>query len=555
MDETIEKYALENAVRFNGKANPGAVIGSVIKENPDAKKNIKELQVKASKITKKINAMKASEQKKRLEELDPSLLEKKKGKEKGLFDSFKAEGKVTTAFPPEPSKYPHIGHAKALFVNYEYAQENKGKFILRFEDTNPELAKNEFYKVILNNIAWLEIIPDKIEYASDYMEDYYKHAEKLISLNKAYICNCSQEVMREKRKKGQGCDCRFKHIRENMIGWKKMQFMKPGEAVLRIKIELKHKNSAMRDPTIFRIITKPHCRLKNKYSVWPNYDFENAVMDGIEEVTHRFRTKEFEMRNELQRYMQKLLGLNETSIYEFARFNMQGVESSGRVIRELVNSKKLLGWDDPSLTTIVALRRRGFLPVAIKNFVLSTGITKSESTLTWDDLIIHNKRLLDAGCNRYFFIEDPVRVRMQDAPKINIEMKLHPEFPKRGVRKFKTEDLFYLSKKDVKTLTDKSLYRLMDCMNFVKKNGYFIFKSKDYESYKKDGKMIMHWLPITKDLVEVEVLMPNKKVIKGLAEPLVANLKEGEIIQFERFGFCKLDKKEKNKLHFWYTHK
>ena len=138
---------------------------------------------------------------------------------------------------------------------------------------------------------------------------------------------------------------------------------------------MQHENTTMRDPVLLRVINHKHPRQGNKYRVWPTYDFENAVMDGVEGVTHRLRTKEFELRNELHRHLQTILGFKKTKIYEFARFNLEGVESSGRIIRELIKEKKLIGWDDPSLTTIVALKRRGFVPEAIKNFILSTGIT------------------------------------------------------------------------------------------------------------------------------------------------------------------------------------
>jgi glutamyl-tRNA synthetase len=555
MDNLIEKFALENALRFKGKANPGAVMGSCIQQNPDLKKDMKSLAIKVNQVIKKINSMSLAEQKKKLEKIAPELLEKKKGEKKGLFDNYDIKELVVTAFPPEPSKYPHIGHAKALLVNYEFAKKFNGEFVLRFEDTNPELAKNEFYKVILNNLAWLEIIPDRIEYASDHMIDYYRFAEKLVSIGKAYVCTCSQEKVRESRMKGKACDCRYKHIEEHMIMWRNMHEMKPGDAILRLKIDPKHKNSTMRDPTIFRIIKAEHPRLKNKFTIWPNYDFENSIMDGLQGITHRFRSKEFEMRNELQRYIQKLLDLPETEIYEFARFNMKGVPSSGRIIRDLIEKKELVGWDDPTLTTLVALRRRGFTPEAIKSFVLSTGITKNESTLTWDDLIVHNKRVLDATSNRYFFMHDPVRVRVQDAPSMNIELKLHPEDPKRGKRSFKTDELFFLSQTDINHMKDKKLYRLMDCLNFVKKNGYFIFDSTDYESFKKGGDKIIHWLPFNEKTIDVEIMMPDKKVISGIAESSVSKVREGDIIQFERFGFCRLDEKGKTKLKFWFTHK
>lgn len=557
MENLLKKYALENAVKFKGKANPSAVIGSILKEDPSLKENIQTLQKKVQEVIKKVNSMKLVEQKKELEKIAPELLEKKKKEKKSMFDSFKpTTKKVVTAFPPEPSKYPHIGHAKALLINYGYAKEFGGKFILRFEDTNPELAKEEFYKRIMEDFAWLGVIPDKIDYASDYMKTYYESAEKLINLGKAYVCTCDLDAVKESRMKGKACDCRYKHFQESLIMWKHMPKMKPGTAILRLRIDLKHKNSTMRDPTIFRIMDTPHCRIGDKYKVWPNYDFENSVMDGLEGVTHRFRSKEFEMRNELQRYIQKLLGFEETNIYEFARFNLKGVVSSGRVIREMINKKELLSWDDPSLTTIIALKRRGFMPEAIKKFVLSTGITKSEATLTWDDLIIHNKRLLDAKCNRYFFIKDPVRVRIQDAPNMEVKLKLHPEHGERGFRKHKTDELFYLTEEDIKKMKDKKIYRLMDCLNFTKKNGYFIFVDTDLETYREKGDKILHWLPFKNNTyVKVEVLMPDKTKAKGIAEVEVKKMKEGTIIQFERFGFCKLEEKPNGKAKFIFTHK
>jgi glutamyl-tRNA synthetase len=181
-------------------------------------------------------------------------------------------------------------------------------------------------------------------------------------------------------------------------------------------------------------------------------------------------------------------------------------------------------------------------------------LTKTEAVLTWDDLIVHNRRHLDAKCNRYFFIENPKEIKIENAPEYTAELKLHPEFEGRGTRKFKTKDRFYVAEKDLKEFKEGKLVRLMDCLNFKKSKGKFIFDSKDYEKYKKSGDKIIHWLPVQKDLVKAEVLMPDKKVAKGLAEPMVKNLKIGDVVQFQRFGFCRLDSKEKDKLKFWYTH-
>ncbi len=545
-------YALENSTKYNGKVNLGSVIGKIYSDE-ELKKNPKHYIEEAKKIVNEVNSMNLEQQLKLYEELK-SLIEKPK-EEYNLFDflGIKQGEKIITAFPPEPSKYPHIGHAKSIIINYELAKQSHGKFILRFDDSNPKQAKKEFYNVHLENYKWLGIKFDKIDYASKHMNEFYKHAELLIKKNHAYVCLCKQEIIKKNRFKGIPCAHRNYSVSENLKLWKKMNKMKEGSAVLRIKIDLKHKNTTMRDPAIIRIIKAKHPLLSSKYKLWPTYDFETAIMDGLQGITHRIRSKEFELRSELQHYLQKLLGFKETRTYEYARFNLEGTESSGRIIREKIRKKQLIGWDDPSLTTIVALRRRGFLAKSIYEFVLSTGISKAESTLTWDSLITFNRKIIDSIANRYFFIENPVKIKIKNSPKLDIELNLHPDYD-RGKRKFKTKEEFYISKKDYKELKNNNLYRLMDCLNFIKKGNKFIYDSREYEIYKEKGYKIMHWLPVQKDLVKIEVFMPNHEIKKGLGEPLIKKLKLNDVIQFERFGFCKLDKKNSGKLVFWYTH-
>src|SRR3989344_7229554 len=220
---------------------------------------------------------------------------------------------------------------------------------------------------------------------------------------------------------------------------------------------MKHQNTTMRDPTMCRFIAKSHPRTNKKYSLWPTYDFQNAVMDGHFKITNRLRSKEFELRAELQRYIQKLLKLNETKTFEFGRLNLKGVETSGRKIRELIQKKKLTGWDDPRLTTIVALRRRGFLPQAIYDFVLSTGISKAKSTMTWDELETKNKKILDPISDRYFFIENPKKIKIKNPPFLEALAPLHPEHPEKGYRKIKTNNEFYIQD----DLEKDKIYRFM----------------------------------------------------------------------------------------------
>lgn len=545
MKDLIYKYALQNAVKFKGKANAGAVIGKVISEMPSARG--KELAMKTQEIVKKINSMSIKQQLEELNKIAPELLEKKEKEERDIFSflNIKKGSRIITAFPPGPEKYPHIGHAKALLVNYELAKKFNGRFILRFEDTNPRLVKKEFYKIMLDNFEWLGVKWDKLDYASDYMEEFYRLCEKLIKKEQAYACTCLKEVIRSKRFKGEDCSCRSTGPIKNLELFKEMPKMEEGSCVIRLKLDMRHKNTTMRDPAIFRIIKHKHARLGTKYKVWPSYDFQNAVMDGIRKVTHRLRSKEFEMRNELQRYIQKILGFKETFIYEFARFELEGVETSGRLIREKIENKELIGWDDPSLATLVALRRRGFHPKAIKDFVLSTGLNKTESTLTWDDLIVHNRRVLDKKAKRYFLVTKNRKIRIKYAPKMEVKIPLHPDIPKKGYRTFKTGEEFYIDD----DLKPRQVYRLMHLFNF--KDGEFLSKEYDPELKAK----IIHWLPAGKDLINVEILMPDKSITEGLVEKDIKKLKTGEICQFERLMFTRLDKKEKTKLKFWFTHR
>lgn len=555
MDNRILVLALENAVKFNGKANPKALIGKVIAEFPEAKQDMKNTNQKINQVVNEVNQMSLDEQEQMLKDFSPDALKKeKKEKKQDLFGYLKIpkDAKVRTAFPPGVEKYPHIGHAKAYLVNYLLAKEHNGTFTVRFEDTNPELVQGEFYETMKDNFSWLNAPWDELYYASDFMEDYYKYASYLIDQGEAYVCFCDGESIKQSRQKGTPCECREKSPEENKNQWEKLSEYEEGEAIVRLKIDLKHQNSTMRDPSIFRINKTPHARQGDKYKVWPTYDFQTSISDGMTNITHRFRSKEFEMRRELQQWIQKACGLPVTFIDEFARFNMEGVLSSGRVIREKIQNGELLGWDDPTLTTLVALRRRGFQPEAIKNFVISTGITKSESTISWDDLIMQNKRVLDKQAMRYFFVRDPVLVKIKDAPFAEFELRRHPEDLNKGFRKFKTDEEFYLCSEDIEDLQDGDIVRLMDGFNFIKKGDEFEFYSHELDDYRQQGKRVVHWLPAGETNIKAEIMMPDKTIQQGIAEKDATMVEQGEVIQFERFGFCRLDDKEN--MRFWFTH-
>jgi len=548
MKKEILKQVLLNAVQYNGKADVGAVVGKIIAENPKIKNEIKKIIPEIKKTVKEVNSWPLKKQK---DELSKFKI-KKKTKKKEKYELPKLQnavkGKVITVFPPEPSKYPHLGHAKAAFINYMYAKKYKGKFILRFEDTNPEKCKKEYYQAIIDGLRWLGIKWNKIDYASNYIEKFYKATEKLIKKNKAYVCRCSQEKIKKYRRIKKSCECRSNSVNENINLWKKMisKKCKPGEMCVRLKISMSHKNAAMRDPTIMRIIDKKHPRLSKKYCVYPMYDFATSIMDGIEKITHRIRSKEFEMRTGIQKFIQKNLGIKSPVVKEIARFNLKGVPSSGRLIREMIINKKLRGWDDPRLTTLLALKRRGFLPEALRDFLIATGVSKTESILTWDMLETFNRKFIDKKANRYFVVIDPIKIKIKNAPKIkSIKENLHPEFPKRGKRIIYVDlNEIYISKDDFRKYKNKKV-RLLGLFN-IKLNKISEFCGN--EIVKNMPKI--QW--VSKKNIKLKIIMPDKE-IKAIGEPNIKKLKIDDVIQLIRIGFCRIDKK-KPEIVLYFTH-
>lgn len=555
--ENLKKIILENSVKHKGKAQIKFVFGNVIRDYPEYKKNIPELKKLLEPLVEEINNTPLEKQTEMLKKINPEFFEEK---QKEIFDFLEiSEGtEVITAFPPSPEKHYHVGHAKAILLNFLLAKKYNGKFYLRFEDTNPKNVKPQYYKIMEEDIGWLGVKWDKVIYSSDYIDLMYEYATSLVKKGQAYVCFCQPEKMSEYRKTGDACECRKASVEENLKNWFEFKEYEEGMATLRLKIDLKHKNTRMRDPSIFRIIDAEHPRHGYKYRIYPMYDFQNAVLDGYFKITHRFRTQEFDLASELHHYIRKILKLYDTFTYEIARFSLKGMLAAGRVIREKINEGELIGWDDPSLPTLTALKRRGFTPEAIKQMVVDTGISRTSGTsLTWDTLEKYNRRVLNDRTERYFFVKDPVEIEVIDDPKKEYSLGKHPSLDM-GLRHFKSNGKYYLDKQDVDSFKDNDLIRLMDNINVIKKKDQYVYSSSEHQDYKEHpgSKKIIHFLPADdKQLLKAKILTPDHEIIEGFCEKEVASLKVGSVIQFERFGFCRLDAIEEDVFSFWFTHK
>ena len=554
--EDIRKLALKNAVMHNGNASPGAIIGGILGSHPELRSKAKEVMEDIQEVVKEVNKLGLEKQTAELKKIAPGLLEKKEKKKKELPDLPNAVmGKVVTRIPPEPSKYNHIGHALSFLINYLYAKKYKGKCILRFEDTNPEKASQEYVDAMKEDVLdFLDIKPSKTVFVSDDMKKFYELAEQAVNSRKAYVCTCTREEMQKNRHNAAGCSCRFQTPEQNIKLWKDMlaKKFKPGKAVLRLLIDMAADNHVMRDPVIMRICTTKHYRQGTKYTVWPMYDFENAIEEELCGITHIMRSSEFgSMRVELQDYIKDLFGFRKQEIRQYGRFNITGATTQGRVIREMIEQKKVSGWDDPRLVTLRALKRRGFVKETFYELVKEVGLSASQTNIDWTILSSINRKILDSKADRFFFIKEPVKVNVKGAPEQKLDLSLHPD--RKGGRKIEVKDKFHLEKSDADGLKGGKLYRLMDCLNFTKKGRELVFDSLEHERFKEKGEKIMHWLP--DDVVNVEVLMDDGSWIKGIGEKNLEKVKVGQVVQFEREFFARLDKKEKNKLVFWFTHK
>ncbi len=541
--EVIERFALENAVKYKGKANVGAVIGKVFSESKDINKD--KIIEEVKKIVKEVNKLNIKEQ---YEKLKLYGLPKKKKVKKEILPKLKnVKEKVVMRLAPYPSGPLHMGNARTFLLNDYYCKKYKGKLYLIIDDTIGSKEKRivrEAYKLIPEGLKWLGIKYDEILYKSGRLKIYYKYAEELINKNKAYICSCKSVKLRENRKKGIECKCRSKSVKENMEDWKKMFKSKEGSMTLRIKTSMQHKNPAFRDRVLFRISNRPHPRVGKTYRVWPLLEFSWAIDDHLLGITHVLRGKDLRIESEMEKFIWDILGWKYVNFIYSGLIQIKGVRISKSKAQKEILSKKYIGWDDPRTWSLQSLKRRGFKPEAIRNFIYGLGLSETEITVNIENLYHENKKIIDRTSNRYFVVFNKKKVKIKDIPVVSAKAPLHPEVD-RGNRLFKIGKEFYIQDK----LEKNKNYRFMHLLNF--KNNKFISLDLDDKLKAK----LIHWLPVSKDLVNIEVLMEDGKVMKGLGEKDLKNVKLGEVIQAERNFFMKLDKKEKNKLVFWYSHK
>jgi glutamyl-tRNA synthetase len=554
LKKEIRKMALQNAFEHGGETRDKIILGKILGTKPEFRTKVKEISKDISEIVSNVNQLSSEEQKKEIDDNFPEILAPKEKiqEREGLPELKNAiQGNVITRFPPEPNGYPHIGHAKAAIINSEYAKMYGGKFILRMDDTNPEAERMEYHAAIKVGLEWLGIEFDIIKNTSDDMELFYEKGIELINSGKAYVCKCKRDDISKNRRERKACKCSLEDIDKNNKNWGKMQEkFKPGEAVVRFRGDIKADNAVMRDPVLFRIIEGKHYTLGEKYRIWPSYDFAVAIEDSIDGITHAFRSKEFELREELTDAILDVLGMRKPNQGFFSRLEFKGMPISKRIIKPLIEEGKVSWYDDPRLPTLEALRRRGIKPEAIRKFIMSLGLTKANTLAPFDALEAFNRKFVDSDSIRLFMVSNAKKLTVKNLPMSSVEIPNHP-VNDMGKRKIDVDGNFYISGEDSKSIKEGMQIRLLGLGNVsITKEGVEL-EGDFIEGEPKDIPK-MQWVP-QKTAHEIKMLVPkilfngeefNEDSLEELdvyTEPHYLQLKEGDEVQFVRYGYCRKD--------------
>lgn len=513
--------------------------------------------------------------------------------------------KIHTRFPPEPNGYLHIGSAKAILINFETAKKYGGLFNLRYDDTNPAKEDTEYVESILEDLTWLGAIPNGgIFYGSDYFDKCYEYAEKLIMDGKAYVCDLSAEEMKEYRgtltTPGKESPYRNRTVEENLDLFRRMKAgeFADGTHTLRAKIDMASPNINMRDPAIYRIVHTSHHRQGDKWCIYPLYDYAHPIQDALEGITYSLCSLEFENHRPLYEWVITNIGIfdPEPKQREFARLNVTNTVMSKRYLRYLVENDMVDGWDDPRLPTICALRRRGYTPSSIFNFVRAAGVSKANSLVDINMLEHCIREELNENAPRRIAIERPIKIVIDNYPsdkEETFELPNHPQKPELGTRSLAFTREIYIDAADFAEVPPPKFFRLkpegevrlmgayiIKCGEIIKDNDGNIVEihaTADLETRNGnpvDGRKIkgtIHWLSakyaqkttlmlydklftienvndIPEDKTYNDYLNPESLTVveNAMIEPTLADAKEGDKFQFVRDGYYCKDTKHPN---------
>ena len=543
--DAVRKYALQNAIEYNGKGQSGSVLGRVLAEREQLRSRVKSLLSLVEKEVTRANSIAREdgieEVRKELESFAPEALDRERHKKnEGLRDLPGNTSEVILRFAPNPNGPLSIGHSRGVVINSLYAEKYQGKIVLRFDDTDTKVKPPmvDAYDWIQEEFEWMSgKAADVVIKASERMPIYLQHAEKMLIGGFGYVCKCTAEDFREFRVSKSDCPCRNKSVQENMDDWGKMNSgeIEEGGAVVRVKTGMDLPNPALRDWPALRIQHSPHPIVGDMYKVWPLLDFQSAIEDHLQGVSHIIRGKDLMDSTRKQTILYEHFGWEypeplywgRVKIHEFGGFSTSGMSSS-------IDSGKFSGWDDPRLPTLRALRRRGFDPGSLAELWGEVGLTQKDISISLKTLESFNSRIIDGDCERRVFVSSPKSLEFSSKNIASrVMMARHPDGEIEGSRVWEVGMTVSIQDSDFV----EGKLRLKDFADIIISGSSATIESVD----RSDDRKIVHWIP-EKLALEAILSVPDGEGIsevKGVLENF--ELTEGEVYQLERVGFARFE--------------
>lgn len=570
--EKIRKAAVLNAIKHDGRADLQSVLGNLLGDNPDLRPKAKELVPLIRQTVQEVNSIPQEELTKTAKEKWPEEFVKQHVEEVRKLPPLPNAEKyslIVTRMAPNPDFVLHLGNARAAILSHDYARMYKGKFIVRFEDTDPRLKKAQlgYYDMIREDLRWLGCEWDEEYIQSDRLEIYYDVGKTLLSKGAAYVCECEQEKFRELVNVSKACPDRAIGTEQQLERWNKMLAggYKEGQVVFRVKTDLNDPNPAVRDWPGFRVIDtvrNPHPRVGSKFKVWPLYNMASGVDDHELGITHVIRGKEHLTNMARQIFMYNHLGWKYPDAVHTGRLKVQGMNLSKSKLMKGLESGEYEGVDDPRLGTLAALRRRGYLAETIRKVIWEVGPKPVDVTISWDNINSQNRKLIDATSHRYYYVPEPIAAKISSVPKeFVVQAPLHPEHPEMGTRVLTVQPkngvaAVFLAGTDKQLLESAKYARLMGLFNIKPSklsNGELSAEFLGEAVAEGEHAPILQWVPLDENIA-VDVVMPDAIIKRGLAERGLTKEKVGTVVQFVRFGFGRIDSVSPDHMTVYFAH-
>jgi len=550
MNDRIRLFALQNALEHGGKASIGSVIGRAMSTFPELKADPRRTTEIVRSIVCSVNSMDPSEQETELALMggpeERTLRERRT--DLPALPNVGPEG-VRMRFAPGPSGPLHIGHSRAAILNDEYVRLYGGAFILRFEDTNPEKIELDAYDMIPQDLRWLGVNVHETYVQSDRFELYYGMTRELLEAKVAYICTCDPEEWRGLKAASRPCPHREQEVQGNLEGWDRMLdgTYGEGEASMVVKTDLMHPNPAVRDFVGMRLKDEPHPLKGDRYRVYPLYNYSVAIDDHLMGCTHVLRGKDHLNNTLRQEYVYRHIGWQLPYFHHYGLVSIPDTNLKKSLIKEDLKAGRVRGWDDVRLGTLRALEARGIDPAALRRYWLDVGTKAVDITFSWDNLASYNKTLIDRSALRYFFVADPVPLKVRSTGPIRGKAPLHPEDPSIGSRDYDLESIdgwveVLLSRDETSALEQGTILRLKDLCNVMITSVDPLeadHAGGDLSSLREGRGRIVHWCP--KDGVHCVLRYPEGPDREGVAERAAsAGGPQARTVQFERMGYFRI---------------